>query len=105
MPIPENHEPLGSDGINLFSRYKGELYWNGETIKMQKKISLRRYEVCLATLATIATLMSCLALWLANLDAISRNVLSLNSYQTGVEQVSCFDEDDLSEKYLCDAHK
>lgn len=36
----------------------GRLYWNGEAVILEKRLKLERYQIVLATLATVGTLLS-----------------------------------------------
>jgi len=48
------------DDINSFEvdEEDGHLYWNGQAVVLEKRVKLKRYQIWLAILATIGTLLS-----------------------------------------------
>ncbi|MEI5679554.1 MULTISPECIES: hypothetical protein [unclassified Mesorhizobium] len=50
---------IGLDELNNFQLdEKGRLYWKGETVILEKKVSLETYQIVLLTLGTVGALLA-----------------------------------------------
>jgi hypothetical protein len=64
---PPGVRPISLEGTGLFGIHEatGHLYWDGAEIEIRQTISLRWYELALATVAALAVVASAVADWLS----------------------------------------
>lgn len=57
---PSHLRPISQEGLSLFALdpSTGDLYWDGQRVRVERTITLEAYQIVLLTLATIGTVLA-----------------------------------------------